>query len=516
MKKALALLCVLVMMLSLVLAACGGDAPAENSREETPSAAIQSETERSAEESVPEQSEEASVPADEDPYRDEDGKYVNKNQVEFKDEWRDKKEFRVLVYSNKIQTTYFSEEIESLYDTTDDKIREAVDTRNREIEDAYGIKIKAVAVDDVAATMRVALADTCEFDAAMPFMYAAAVFAQDGSLYDLREFEGYLDIDAPWWDQNANDALSIANKIYFTTGDISIMQKIVCGGIAFNKRLMESYFPGLNLYELVDSGEWTFEKFYQMCKEVTHSIVDDGIMDENDFWGNLGMGSALYFSGGEPLCIKDANDYPVINIGNERSITIMEKMLELLNDKRTWNITANEFTVQAGKWDTIVRMFGQDQALFCGALGSAIKKFRAYDVVFGLVPTPKYDDIQEGYRSRCSNAAYGVCIPLNVDDPYFSAYMLDLMAVGGKNHLTKAYYEATLKGKDMNTADDERMLDIIYSGIFYDISNIYQIKELENLLSLEQPDQLSQQLQSVLPAVEGRLAEIVERFESNG
>ena len=59
MKKALALFCVLVMMLSLVLAACGGDAPAENSKEETPSAAIQSETERSVEESVPEQSEEA-------------------------------------------------------------------------------------------------------------------------------------------------------------------------------------------------------------------------------------------------------------------------------------------------------------------------------------------------------------------------------------------------------------------------------------------------------------------------
>ena len=59
------------------------------------------------------------------------------------------------------------------------------------------------------------------------------------------------------------------------------------------------------------------------------------------------------------------------------------------------------------------------------------------------------------------------------------------------------------------------MLDIIYSGIYYDISNIYQIKELENLLSLEQPDQLSQQLQSSLSAIEGKLAEIVERFESN-
>ena len=193
----------------------------------------------------------------------------------------------------------------------------------------------------------------------------------------------------------------------------------------------------------------------------------------------------------------------------------MEKVLELLNDKRTWNITADEFTVQAGKWDTVVRMFGQDQALFCGALGSAIKKFRAYDVVFGLVPTPKYDLEQDGYHSRCSNAAYGVCIPSNVEDPYFSAYMLDLMAVGGKNYLTKAYYDATLKGKDMNTADDERMLDLIYSNIYYDISNIYKISELEDLLKLSQPDQFSQALQTAIPIAEVRIADIVDRFENN-
>ena len=514
MKKTLALICVFTMLLSLLLAACGGNTPAEQSKEETVSKPAESSAVSGDGPSEP--ASETSGPAD-DPYRDEDGSYVNKGQVAFKEEWKDKKEFRVLVYSNNVQTTYFSEEIESLYETTDDKIREAVDTRNKEIEDKYGITVKAVAVDDVAATLRNSLASDPVCDAAMPFMFAAAVFAQDGQLYDLRGFEGYLDIDAPWWDQNANGSLSIANRIFFTTGDISIMQKIVCGGIAFNKKLMSSYFPDLNMYDLVDKGEWTFDKFYSMCKEVTHALNDDDIMDENDFWGNLGAGAGLYFTAGEPFCVKDANDYPVINIGNsERSINIMERMLEILNDKRTWNITAGEFTVQAGKWDTIVRMFGQDQALFCGALGSAIKKFRAYDVVFGLVPSPKYDVEQDGYYSRCSSSAYGVCIPANVEDPDFSAYMLDLMAVGGKNYLTKAYYEATLKGKDMNTADDERMLDIIYSGIFYDIANIYKIEALEDLLKLEQPDLFSAQLQSAIPIAEAKLEEIVERYEAMG
>ncbi|MBQ6182338.1 MAG: extracellular solute-binding protein [Clostridia bacterium] len=512
MKKMLALICALVMLLSLLLAACGGGKPADGSEEESSVTAEDSSgagQDGSGTEPVSE--------SGEDRYLDENGKYVNKNQVAFRDEWKERKEFRVLVYSNNVQTTYFSEEIESFYETTDDKIREAVDTRNREIEDKYGITVKAVAVDDVASRLRDSLASDPVCDAAMPFMYAAAVFAQDGQLYNLCDFEGYLDIYAPWWDQNANESLSIANKIYFTTGDISIMQKIVSGGgLAFNKKLLDSYFPGLDIYELVDRGEWTFDKYYSMCKEVTHDLNDDGVMDENDFWGALSAGSNLYFSGGEPLCSKDPNDYPVINIGNnERSIAIMQKALELLNDKRTWNITADEFTVQAGKWDTLVRIFGEGRALFAGALASAIKKYRKYDVVFGIVPAPKYDVEQDGYHGRCSNVAYGVCIPTNVEDPYFSAYMLDLLAVGGKNYLTKAYYEATLKGKDMDTAEDERMLDLVYSGVFYDISAVYRINELEDLLKLDQPDQFSQQLQSVLPIVEGKLEEIVERYENS-
>ena len=509
MKKTLALICALVMLLSLLLASCGGDKPAEGSKEES---SVPAEDSSAADGSGTEPVSESG----EDRYLDENGKYVNKNQVPFNEDWKQRKEFRVLVYSNNVQTTYFSEEIESFYETTDDKIREAVDTRNREIEDKYGITVKAVAVDDVASRLRDSLASDPVCDAAMPFMYAAAVFAQDGQLYDLCDFEGYLDIYAPWWDQNANESLSIANKIYFTTGDISIMQKIVSGGLAFNKKLLDSYFPGLDIYELVDRGEWTFDKYYSMCKEVTHDLNDDGVMDENDFWGALSAGSNLYFSGGEPLCSKDPNDYPVINIGNnERSIAIMQKALELLNDKRTWNITADEFTVQAGKWDTLVRIFGEGRALFAGALASAIKKYRKYDVVFGIVPAPKYDVEQDGYHGRCSNVAYGVCIPTNVEDPYFSAYMLDLLAVGGKNYLTKAYYEATLKGKDMDTAEDERMLDLVYSGIFYDISAVYRINELEDLLKLDQPDQFSQQLQSVLPIVEGKLEEIVERYENS-
>ena len=161
-----------------------------------------------------------------DDYHDGSGKYWPTYSDALSEEIiGDRTEVRVLVYSNKIQTTYFSEEIEpGLYSTTDAKLTEAVTERNNLVSEKLGIDVKAVPVDDVNATLRQEiLAPTGEFDIAMPFLGNCATLAQEGSFYDLRDFEaeGIIDLSAPWYDQNANDSLSIQNRIYFTVSDLS-------------------------------------------------------------------------------------------------------------------------------------------------------------------------------------------------------------------------------------------------------------------------------------------------------
>ena len=66
----------------------------------------------------------------------------------------DRTEIRVLVVSNEIQTTYYSEEIEpDMYPTTDAKLNEAVAERNNLVSEKLGIDVKAVPVDDVASRL---------------------------------------------------------------------------------------------------------------------------------------------------------------------------------------------------------------------------------------------------------------------------------------------------------------------------------------------------------------------------
>lgn len=512
MKKTLALLLCVLMLVSVALASCG---------EETEESKENKDESKATDTSKADTSEESSAPViDDDPYRDETGKYVDKNIDKYFDPaWQDYGEFKVMVYSNEQQDTYFSEEIESLYDTTDDKIIEAVNLRNAEIEDKYGIKVKAVPVKSVPDEMRKLMASSNDvFDAAMPFMASAATFAQNGDLYDLTEFD-CIDFDAPWWDQNANESLSIAGRIFFTTGDLSIMQNIVSNGIAFNKKLLADNFPDVNLYELVRKGEWTIDKFYEMCKEFTRQGDDNEKMDENDIWGSMGGSDVLYFGSGETICGKDADDLPVLTIGsdNQRSIDVAQKVLGYLEEKGTWYVTVKEFTDRTDIWGRTVKIFGEDQALFDIFCFSALKKFRAYDVVYGIVPVPKYNEEQDRYFSKCvANSAYGVCIPLNVRDADFSAFMLELLAVGGKNYLSSAYKTAVLKGKDANTEDDEEMLGIIFDSIVYDPAIVYAFGDINNIFTTATSGTLISKLEELSGPVDEAINKIVEAYDSIG
>lgn len=505
-KLTCALICALL-ILPLALSGChgNGEPPASEAPE---SSSGKSETETSG----------SSKPVDEDKYRDENGKYVAFHLPEFKEEWKSYEEFRVLVYDEVGQTTYFSEEIESreaLAERTDQYIIEGVNTRNNWINDTYGIKIKAVAVKDLVSEFRSqASSGTDTFDVAMPFMAACGVFAQEGSLYDLRDFSEYIDLDAPWWDNNATSSLSIGNRVYFTTGDLSIMQKIVSGGLVFNKKLMTENNPGINMYDLVREGEWTLDVFYEMAKKFTRQGNEDQKMDENDYWGCMGGDVGLYYAAGETLCSKNAEDIPQISIGvEERSINVAQKVLEMLGEKGTWYVTVNDFTDKTDMWDTTVKIFGTGQSLFMAIAFSAVKKFRPYEVNYGVVPPPKFDKDQDGYFSRCTaNMAYGICIPLQTTDPEFCAYMIELLAVGGKNHISNAYYTSVLKGKDMATEDDEDMLDIIFNNIIYDTALVYSFGGLSNIFNTANKDTFISTLDGMKDSVELAIQEVVDAY----
>lgn len=448
--------------------------------------------------------------------------FVNMPDLNFEE-----KEFRVLVLDNTKETTYYSEEVGvDKYETTDDVLEEAVRNRNNKVLEDYGVAITAVYSAAVQTDLdNDVKSDTGAYDMAMPFLMHCVNLAQSGDLYDLKSdpINKYIDLSMPWWDQNATESLSVDNKVYFTTGDISIMQKIVSCAVTFNKEMLKDNFPGVDLYQMVRDGKWTIDQMVSMAKQVTKDSTGEGEFTSKDTWGlsgSYGDASMMYLASGEKLITKDQNDIPVIAIGSERSLTVAKYILEQLQLKNQWVIHANEMKDTNDIWKTSLEIFGENRALFRTSAFSAIKKLRAYtnNQDFGVIPMPKYDEAQEKYYTPCSaTLAYGVVIPKSAPNPEFSAFMTEVMACEAKNYITNAYYETILKSRDLKDEDSEEMLDkYIFSNVVYDLGVIYNfgsVSSMFNTLMQNGSSDIASKLDSIKDAIETAIENTVEKYQ---
>ena len=503
-------------VLLLLAVSCAGGTPVQESPEPEPASDAVS-----AEESKTQQ----------DPYRNAEGKYsldgVNMPAFDFQET-----EFRVLVYSNHVQTTYFSEEVEpDMYETTDAVLNEAVRTRNDLLEERYGVKIKAVAVDSVGSSLRESVTtatDVC--DAAMPFFSDAAVLAQEGILYDLKQFEKYIHLEAPWWDQSANRTLSVDQKLYFTTGDISIMQKITSGAVLFNKTLYAETLEETygSLYDKVKNHEWTFDLMYEMTHGLNRNLDEDPAMEAgSDFFGmSSGNGDAIafYLGFGGHIIDKGPDDLPYLALGEtEESISLSRRILERLTEPDYMLISEDYKGKVPNCWEYCLATFGENRSVMRTTAFSAIKKLRAFEGTnpFGIVPFPLSSPLQEDYCTPCGGTyAYGVAIPLNAKNPDFSAFMLEAMACEGKNLITPAYYETTLKSRDLAYDDESgEMLDsYIFKNMMYELANVYNFGGISSmfgtLMSQKSSDVVSN-LDAIRTKVDSAIKECVEIYRAD-
>ena len=139
----------------------------------------------------------------------------------------------------------------------------------------------------------------------MPVLPQLANWAREGLLCDLTELEN-MHLDAPWYSQYANNAYSVANRLYFTTGDITILNKVNTISLLFNiDYATQLQLP--NLYDLVKSGEWTYDKMMEFAKLATADTDGESGMTGEDNWGVLtAYADALSFYGcfGYNICSK--------------------------------------------------------------------------------------------------------------------------------------------------------------------------------------------------------------------
>jgi len=362
-----------------------------------------------------------------------------------------------------------------VYEDTGDIINDAAYRRSIEIQERFNCKISEIqAKNGSRGNMfrKSALAGDNAYDISCISPAEALSAASDKLIYDINELI-YVDLNAPWWDQNARASMSLLNKVYFCPGAYELSNFDMTRILLFNKKMMQDYGVTDNLYQLVKDGKWTFDKFFNMAKLVSVDVNGDGKFDKDDMFGVGSTADHVVFGSfiegaSEMLVRKDQDDMPYFAAGSERFNSVLINMVENFYSGNFYFYPKN--VPEAEVWCT--NMFNEDRVLFYNITFNRIPKFRNMDADFGIVPLPKFEETQEKYYCESGSGMLAV-VPQSAPNPDSNGAFLEAYAFYGYKYVVPQYKEVSLKTKMSRDSESAEMVDIIDVSRVYDLGRLY-------------------------------------------
>ena len=325
-----------------------------------------------------------------------------------------------------------------------------------------------------------------EYDAVFTVDYNMRTMAEMGFFKTVSELP-YVDLDNPWWSKDYIEAVSLdPNDPYLLFGSITYNQaveRICC--VFFNKRLLEEVhgLKDTDIYDMVLDGTWTVDKFLELAKGV-YSDNGDGIRNGQDTYGYITGGvddlNHIIYSSGLEFTGRDEDGFPTLQMNNERTVSLVEKVLSLLTDESYYNASEDN---PEGLSFPYARKFGEGKGLFLiQRFFSAPYHLEMADD-YGMVPMPKYDEETEGYTSIVTTYVQWGAVPVTCERVEMTSATLECLAYEGYQHLIPAYFENNLKLRFTrgDLSYEAKMLDIIAESVDTDFIYVNSLGGLGNI-----------------------------------
>ena len=396
-------------------------------------------------------------------------------------------EFRILMGLTYQQNDFAAE------DESGTALQTAIYRRNAYMKSKYDIDIVTEELDRTAAYNKIFSeynAGDSTYDAAMIRTAEVANLAANGCLHDLNDLPN-VDLTKDYWDQRANADLSIAGRMYYTTGDIGVIDNMCTHCMLFNKEMVKQY--GFDdPYKLVAENKWTLETLATMVRAVGEDVNQDGIYDENDVYGLLTWldnVQAILAGADEKVCRINERGELELTLYSERTVNLYDDFTGLIYDNaHVFNYQYDSKTGDRSSsdvWDkNRVSMFNNNQAMFYFTMLTTVPRHRDSETDFGILPYPKYDAAQENYGHGVGvNQCAFICVPEMVGNYARSGFVLEELSYQDKKLLTPAYYDQTLVGQYTRDEESAEMLDLIFASRVYDVGLYYNIGKYKDALA---------------------------------
>ena len=385
------------------------------------------------------------------------------------------RQFNILARENYVEQFEAEEE-------NGDIINDSVYKRNRTVEEKFDVKINVIASPWNEQNIKKSVtAGDGAFDLIDNYAAYVGNLAGAGLYLNLLDIP-QLRLTERWWSQHAVDELTVNGKLFVVPGDITINLWETIMTVFFSKGLLKD----LNLedpYKLVTSGNWTYNKMLEMCKNASADLNGDGKMYTEDRYGSLIYDDLSFVNFHNafdvPTTKKDENGMPYFNLGSPEVFELAEQMYNLSHFTEGI-IYGNQsegfdklYTAGYPIVETSLNMFANDQILFyLTTLGDA-ENLRSMETDFGILPYPKKTAEQKMYKtsSRDQHTMFG--IPVDVKDDAFAGLVTEALCVASNKIVIPTYYEIALKSKYARDDESQEMLDIIRQGLNFDFGIVF-------------------------------------------
>ena len=377
--------------------------------------------------------------------------------------------FKVLIREeSKYEMT--SEEI------TGDLVKDAVYNRELTVEERLGLSIEVHTIkgnwdfrnDFIAHVSNSILSNDHEFDMAMTHNAYLASMILRGLATDLNTLED-IDFEKKWWCQKYVENIAIDGSVYSTMGDIGVTLYEYLEATYFNKKIAEEH-QITDLYDLVQSGNWTLSKMMEYVKLVGADLNGDGKYDQNDLFGlaidnhNCRYAATVWQT---EITTVGADGRRTFNLPNERYVNCYETLYHAIYD--------NTQVMFDGSNTYGLKMFTNDQLLFYTERLSRAASMKEMDSEYGIIPFPKYDENQTEYVSATRDSHSGLIVASNIQNPAMVGTTIEALCMYGYRDITPAYYETTLKLKYLSDETAMSMLDLIRDSVDFDFAILYTV-----------------------------------------
>ncbi len=302
----------------------------------------------------------------------------------------------------------------------------------------------------------------CTYDLVFNNLLYSCKAVSAGYCDNIDDYE-YLDLSKSWWNEDCTKELAIGGNHYMISGDIALSDKDCMWVMYFLKDVLEDSGISENPYELVYSGEWTFDKMYQMAKSAAKDVNGSGERDDGDTYGlvtHIENYVAGWLSAGLKLAELDDDGIPTASWGTDEFVEVYEKVQEMMTNRDIVSPDNATFALQA---------MMQKETLFCAEVIGHTQNYRSSDYDFGILPYPKYNEEVDRYYSYVVLWSCVMTIPITNSNIEKTGIIAETMAYYGQKIVTPSYYESQLQSRFVRDEESQDMLDIIFTNRAYDL-----------------------------------------------